>query len=83
MAHCGFEGTAVDDAFSHPLKALRVALFGPRVDGPMQPEHAILYDRIKVYQPAAQRSGEVAIPVGDIKRTSKESEASSSIADVN
>jgi hopanoid biosynthesis associated radical SAM protein HpnH len=22
MAHCGFEGTAVNDAFSHPLKAL-------------------------------------------------------------
>jgi hopanoid biosynthesis associated radical SAM protein HpnH len=26
MAHCGFEGAAVDDAFAHPLKALRVAL---------------------------------------------------------
>ena len=29
MAHCGFEGTAVNDAFSHPLKALRTALRGP------------------------------------------------------
>ena len=30
MAHCGFEGTAVNDAFSHPLKALKAALQGPR-----------------------------------------------------
>ena len=26
MAHCGFEGTAVNDLLRHPLKALRVAL---------------------------------------------------------
>ena len=38
MAHCGFEGTAVNDAFRHPLKALRVALRGPRLTGPMAPE---------------------------------------------
>jgi hopanoid biosynthesis associated radical SAM protein HpnH len=38
MAHCGFEGTAVDDAFNHPLKALKVTLFGPRVSGPMAAE---------------------------------------------
>ncbi|MGO9039530.1 MAG: adenosyl-hopene transferase HpnH, partial [Steroidobacteraceae bacterium] len=29
MAHCGFEGTAVNDAFSHPIKALKAALGGP------------------------------------------------------
>ena len=29
MAHCGFEGTAVNDAFSHPLKALLTSLRGP------------------------------------------------------
>ena len=34
MAHCGFEGTAVDDSFAHPLKALKVLLRGPR---PMAP----------------------------------------------
>ena len=34
MAHCGFEGTAVNDAFSHPLKALMASLRGPRVAGP-------------------------------------------------
>jgi hopanoid biosynthesis associated radical SAM protein HpnH len=43
MAHCGFEGTAVDDAFHHPLKALKVALLGPRVTGPMAPELAVMH----------------------------------------
>jgi hopanoid biosynthesis associated radical SAM protein HpnH len=43
MAHCGFEGTAVNDAFSHPLKALATALRGPRTDGPMAPDPPVLY----------------------------------------
>jgi len=34
MAHCGYEGTAVDDSFNNPLKALWVGLRGPRTDGP-------------------------------------------------
>ena len=38
MAHCGYEGTAVDATFRRPLAALKVALFGPRLDGPMAPE---------------------------------------------
>ncbi len=38
MVHCGYEGTAVDDTFAHPLKALKVALRGPRTEGPMAPE---------------------------------------------
>lgn len=38
MAHCGFEGTAVDDAFANPLKALYVAVRGPRTRGPFAPE---------------------------------------------
>ncbi len=38
MAHCGYEGTAVEDTFRHPLKALRVALRGVRTEGPMSPE---------------------------------------------
>ena len=43
MAHCGFEGTAVDEAFARPLKALRAALRGPRVSGPMAPDPPVLY----------------------------------------
>ncbi|MEQ8763529.1 MAG: adenosyl-hopene transferase HpnH [Planctomycetota bacterium] len=38
--HCGFEPTAVDDTFSHPLKALRVALRGPKTEGDFAPDLA-------------------------------------------
>jgi hopanoid biosynthesis associated radical SAM protein HpnH len=38
MVHCGYEGTAVDDTLSHPLKALLVNLRGIRTTGPMAPE---------------------------------------------
>ncbi|HUX73750.1 MAG TPA: adenosyl-hopene transferase HpnH [Steroidobacteraceae bacterium] len=43
MAHCGFEGTAVNDAFSHPFKAMLAALRGPKVAGPMAPDMPIEY----------------------------------------
>ncbi len=43
MVHCGFEPTAVDDAVRHPLRALGVALRGPRTEGPMAPEPAPSY----------------------------------------
>ena len=62
MAHCGFEGTAVDDAFSHPLKALGVALRGPRVDGPMAPELPFEYAE------ESRSRNMAAIPVSEIKR---------------
>jgi hopanoid biosynthesis associated radical SAM protein HpnH len=38
MAHCGYEGTAVDDIFSHPIRALGVLLRGPKTAGEMAPE---------------------------------------------
>jgi len=38
MVHCGYEATAVDDAFKHPARALAVALRGIRTNGPMAPE---------------------------------------------
>ncbi len=44
MVHCGYEATAVDDTFHHPLKALKVALKGPKTDGEMAPELPVLYD---------------------------------------
>jgi hopanoid biosynthesis associated radical SAM protein HpnH len=43
MVHCGYEPTAVNDTFAHPLKALRVALRGPRVEGPLAPEFPVTY----------------------------------------
>lgn len=43
MAHCGYEATAVNDMFQHPLKGLKVGIFGPRTDGPMAPELPVMY----------------------------------------
>ena len=62
MAHCGYEGTAVDDTFAHPLKAARVALFGPKTTGPMVPELPVMY----AGQPAGAGS-EIQIPVEQIR----------------
>lgn len=38
MVHCGYEGTAAEDAVRHPLKALRIKLRGIRTGGEMAPE---------------------------------------------
>ncbi|HBK55880.1 MAG TPA: adenosyl-hopene transferase HpnH [Xanthomonadales bacterium] len=45
MAHCGYEGTAVDDTFANPIKALRTWLRGPRLAGPMAPDLPVVYTR--------------------------------------
>jgi hopanoid biosynthesis associated radical SAM protein HpnH len=42
MAHCGYEGTAVDDTFANPFAALGVFLRGPRVSGAMAAELPIV-----------------------------------------
>jgi hopanoid biosynthesis associated radical SAM protein HpnH len=38
MVHSGYEATAVNDAVSHPLKALANYMSGARTEGPMAPE---------------------------------------------
>ncbi len=38
MVHSGFEPSAVLDTLAHPLQALRVAVQGPRTEGPMAPD---------------------------------------------
>jgi hopanoid biosynthesis associated radical SAM protein HpnH len=38
MVHSGFEASAVKDTVAHPLKALKVSLFGPKLTGKMAPE---------------------------------------------
>jgi hopanoid biosynthesis associated radical SAM protein HpnH len=70
MAHCGFEGTAVDDTFSHPLKALKAAIRGPRLSGQMAADPPILYGE----RPARTVA---TVPVADIKRSSREPDAPS------
>jgi hopanoid biosynthesis associated radical SAM protein HpnH len=64
MAHCGYEGTAVDDAFRHPLKALAVSLRGPRVSGPMVPELPVVYGE-------RAHAKEITIPVDAVARASR------------
>jgi hopanoid biosynthesis associated radical SAM protein HpnH len=43
VVHCGYEPTAVADTLARPWVALKVALLGPRTEGPMAPDPAILY----------------------------------------
>ena len=57
MAHCGYEGTAADDAFRHPLKAFFVSRRGPKLEGPMAPERPILYSR------ATQKLAEIPVEI--------------------
>jgi hopanoid biosynthesis associated radical SAM protein HpnH len=79
MAHCGFEGTAVNDAFSHPIKALKAALRGPGISGPLAPELPFSYVEGAGNSAAAGSAGAavpeiVAISIADIKRVRRESQ---------
>jgi hopanoid biosynthesis associated radical SAM protein HpnH len=49
MAHCGYEPTAADATFRHPLQAMRAALFGPRTEGPLAPEISLEKQRPAQY----------------------------------
>jgi hopanoid biosynthesis associated radical SAM protein HpnH len=49
MAHCGYEPTAADATFRHPLQAMRAALFGPRTEGPLAPEISLESQRPAQY----------------------------------
>jgi hopanoid biosynthesis associated radical SAM protein HpnH len=63
MAHCGYEGTAVEHTISSPLTALNVFLFGPRLDGDMAPELPVLHNG----------APGIAIPVDQIGRIDRKS----------
>ena len=65
--HCGFEGTAVDDAFTHPLKALKATLRGPRLTGPMAADLTVLYEE-------HTRSFVTAVPLAEVKRANRDPE---------
>ncbi|HEY1900644.1 MAG TPA: adenosyl-hopene transferase HpnH [Steroidobacteraceae bacterium] len=68
MAHCGFEGTAVNDAFRHPLKALLTSLRGPKVFGPMAPDPALNFEN------GSAPATEIRISVDAIKRPDRKAE---------
>lgn len=67
MAHCGYEGTAINDTFAKPWKALKVALFGPRTQGPLAPELPVRYDRNQFTDAGALAN----ISINELRKTAK------------
>ncbi len=55
MVHCGYEGTAVEDTFRNPLKALKVAIRGPQTEGEMAPEPEVTYSTEEKAEKAKQQ----------------------------
>jgi len=49
MVHSGFEATAVQDTFKHPIKALAATLRGINTDGAMAPEISLENQRPAQY----------------------------------
>lgn len=49
MVHSGYESTAVMDAVASPLKTMRIALRGPKLDGSMAPEIDMSHQRPAEY----------------------------------
>jgi len=68
MAHCGYEGSAVNDTFKSPWKAFKVSLRGPRTSGPLAPELPILYDRNQV-RPAVSDNEVAKVSVDTLRRS--------------
>jgi hypothetical protein len=65
MAHCGYEGTAVEHTLTNPLTALKVFLFGPKVSGAMAPE----LPYVEAPGPADEAGAEtVEIPLNQISQ---------------
>ena len=62
MAHCGYEGTAVEHTVSNPFAALGVYLFGSRLNGPMAPELPVVSETPS--EPPA--AGHIEIPLEQI-----------------
>ena len=73
MAHCGFEGTAIEDTFRHPLKALGVTLRGPRVEGPMAPEVPFVYPESAAEAVRnEQRAAAYTVPLEQVRKRPRE-----------
>jgi hopanoid biosynthesis associated radical SAM protein HpnH len=84
MAHCGYEATAAEAMFKSPLKAIRVALRGPRTDGPMAPEISLEHQRPAQYlfsDQVQQRLSEIrAAEAQEKSRKSAKAESASTAA---
>ena len=71
MAHCGYEPTAADAAFSQPFKALKNALFGIKTEGGMAPEISMADQRPAQYVFTEQ----VQKKLSDMRREEAETKA--------
>jgi hopanoid biosynthesis associated radical SAM protein HpnH len=71
MVHSGFEATAVMDTVAHPLKALRVSLSGPKVEGAFAKDIPLDKQRPAEYV----FSRHVEIKLEEIQRTSSTKKA--------
>ena len=66
------DGRAVNDAFRHPLKAMKAAFKGPKLTGPMAPELPFQY---------VEGTGLVAsVPLSEVKHRTRESSESPGVA---
>jgi hopanoid biosynthesis associated radical SAM protein HpnH len=82
MAHCGYEATAAEAMFTAPLEAIRVALRGPRTEGPMAPEIPLDRQRPAQYifsDQVQQRLSEIRTAEAQ-EKTRKSAKASASTA---
>ena len=73
MVHCGYEATAVEDTFKHPLKALTVALRGVRTEGPMAPD--IPLDKARAADYVFESHVEKALAEAETEKRSAHSDA--------
>jgi hopanoid biosynthesis associated radical SAM protein HpnH len=71
MAHCGYEPTAAAAALAHPLQALRIAIAGIRVTGPMAPEISLQHQRPAQYV-FSRHVAQMLAQIGQAKSRAKE-----------
>ena len=64
MAHCGYEGTAVEHTVVNPFAALKAYMFGPHTSGPMAPE-------LPYVEAPAEKPGTIEVPLEQLTRSGK------------
>jgi hypothetical protein len=75
MAHCGYEPTAAAATISRPWEAIRIAVRGPRTQGPMAPEIPLAQQRPAEFTFSRHVEQELAQIQQDEKRAQRSLEA--------
>jgi hopanoid biosynthesis associated radical SAM protein HpnH len=80
MVHCGYEPTAAEDAISHPIKSLIVALRGPKTEGAMAKDIDLSHQRPAEYVFSMHVQEALAkIHAGKILNAAEETESKESV----